>query len=87
MKPWLDEVDKRKADVDKFKEWAEKEKDAAIKQARQIQFKLARAVYSIIVGQTWFTEFASLDENSLDLTLDGLKLSFTAELKEVETKI
>jgi len=87
MKPWLDEVDKRKADVDKFKEWAEKEKDAAIKKARQIQFKLARAVYSIIVGQTWFTEFNDLSQNSLDLTLDGLKLSFTAELKEVETKI
>lgn len=61
--------------------------DVAVTRARQLIFELARIKFAIVVGQVWFTEFASLDENSLELELDGQKIPCKAEMKEVEIRI
>ena len=41
----------------------------------------------MVVGQVWFTEFASLDENSMSVTVDGQKLDCKVEAKEVQIAI
>jgi hypothetical protein len=55
--------------------------------ARGLIFQKSQIVFSTIVGQTWFTEFKSLDENTLDITIDGKTVTGTIELREVEVKI
>ena len=47
----------------------------------------AQAVFCIIVGQTWPIEFASLDESTMDITVDGQKLSCSLNAREVDVKI
>ena len=47
----------------------------------------AQQVFGIIVGQIWFADFATPDENTMTLTIDGVKLACTVEMKEVEVKI
>jgi hypothetical protein len=48
-----------------------KAKDA-ITESRRHMFDMAQTKFAVIVGQTWFKEFASLDENSMDVTMpDG----------------
>jgi hypothetical protein len=56
-------------------------------EARRLMFEIAQAKFVVIVGQVWFQEFASLEENTLTLNLDGQDILFTAEMREVETKI
>lgn len=87
MKPTLDEVDAKVADKETFKAWAEEEIKKLTTHTRRLKFHTSKDVYSIIVGQTWFHEFATLDDNSMDLVIDGISLNFKAELAEVNTKI
>jgi hypothetical protein len=47
----------------------------------------AQQVFSVIVGQVWFTEFSSQDEHTMDIELDKLKLSFSVDAAEKEVKI
>lgn len=54
---------------------------------RGLIFQKAKNVFSTIVGQTWFTEFKSLDENTLDVTIDGKTITGTIELREVQVNI
>jgi hypothetical protein len=50
--------------------------------------ELAQIKFAIVVGQVWFTEFASLDENSLDVTTpDGEKITGKVEMKEIQIAI
>jgi len=59
----------------------------AILNKRALIFNKAQLLFVVIVGQVWFSEFSSLDENSMDLTLDGQPLNCTVTMKEVEIKI
>lgn len=54
---------------------------------RKVQQQIAQIKFSLILSKKWFNEFKSFDENKLDLTLDGQKLSFTFDLSEKEVKI
>jgi hypothetical protein len=50
--------------------------------------KMAQRKFAIIVGQVWFSDFASLDEDTLEVELPGFgKVSVTASLKETEIEI
>ena len=59
----------------------------AEREVRSCLFDVAQMKTSIIVGQTWFTEFSDLSQNTMTLVIDGQTLEFTADLKEVEEKI
>ncbi len=54
---------------------------------RGLTHKMAQIKFSIIVGQTWFHEFASLDEKTYAVAIDNEKIIGTCELREVEVKI
>lgn len=64
---------------DKFKE--------AQKRVRQLLFEMSQIRFGVIVGQTWFSEFSSIEEDSMDLQADGVTLACKVEMKETEVKI
>ena len=80
----------RASDADKpkvFEAWLRgKQKALDNERRKQISAK-AQQVFSIIVGQVWPSEFASLDENTMTLSLDGQSLACTLTAKEIDVKI
>lgn len=54
---------------------------------RKLISQKARLMFAVVVGQTWFHEFKSLDEGSMTLDLNGQKLECKVEMREVEVKI
>ncbi len=96
MQTTLKEVDdflasdiyKKAADRDKVLEaWLEGQAKQATKTTRELLYGVAQTTFSIIVGQVWFSEFSSLDENSMTIEMDGLKVDCTAEMLEKDEKI
>ena len=67
--------------------WLEGQAKEATSRCRRHIFDIAISTFSIIVGQTWFSEFSSLDENTLTLEVDGQKIEGKAEMREVEIAI
>lgn len=71
-----------------YKAWLESERKAAKAEVRKLLYTMSQVRFSVIVGQKWFTEFNSLDENTLDIKdLKGEALSGTVEMKEIEIPI
>lgn len=90
MKPYVEEVEayltKKPSDAD-FLKWIDAKAKDAIAKARGLIFEVAQIKFAIVVGQVWFTEFSSIDENSMDITVDGTKIACKVEMKEVQIKI
>lgn len=63
------------------------ELDSYQAEVRSIQNKLARTKFSMILGQTWFKEFDSDEEGTMDITYQGSTYIVTAEKKEKPVKI
>jgi len=72
---------------DMFATWLKGKLDASRTEARRLMFELAQIKFSVVVGQVWFSEFASLDENTIEIDVAGKKVSCTIEMKEIEVKI
>lgn len=96
MKPYVDEVDafmasdvykKAPNQAELFDTWLDGKSRDATKRVRAMLYDMAQIKFSVIVGQVWFKEFKTLEENSMDLTLDGKQLSFSVEMKEREERI
>jgi len=68
-------------------EWLTSQEGDHARRVRQLIGEMAVIKFSITVGQVWPQEFKSLDENQMNLTLDGMSLNFTLEMREVEVKI
>ena len=89
MKPYVEEVEaylaKKPSDAD-FLKWIDAKAKDAVTKARGLIFELAQIKFAIVVGQVWFTEFSSIDENSMDITVDGTKIACKVEMKEVQIK-
>lgn len=56
---------------------------------RERMRRLSEIKFSVVVGQTWFNEFSSLDENSLevDLPYNFGKLTGTVTLSEIQVEV
>jgi len=68
--------------------WIDAKAKDSIRLARGLIHSLATQKFAVIVGQSWFSEFASLDENTLTLNIDGNPgLVCKVDLKEIEVKI
>lgn len=71
-----------------FKAWIEAKSKGSVQKARQLMYQMACAKFSIIVGQTWFKEFSSLDESIYSISLpDGSSIQCQVTMKEVAIKI
>jgi len=66
--------------------WLKGQTDAAKAKTRNLLYQIAQTTFAIIVGQIWFSEFQSLDENSMIIDVDG-KIDCKAEMREIEIKI
>ena len=55
----------------------------SIAETRRLIMKQAKVRFALLVGQVWFHEFASLDENTL--TVDGIE--YKAEMVDVEIEV
>lgn len=67
--------------------WLIGQTQAQIAKTRGLIYQTAQIKFGVIVGQVWFTEFKSLDENQLTLKLDGQDVVGTCELREIEIKV
>lgn len=72
--------------------WLEGLQKATTAERRGLLFKKAQAVFAIVVGQVWFTEFPTLDDKTLTLPLVGLGLGAqdvecTVELNEEQINL
>lgn len=70
-----------------IKTWLEAETKDVIKKVKQLQYLLNKSLYSILVGQVWFEEFSSLDENELTLVYNAEDVTVQALLEEKEIAI
>ncbi len=80
------QLDSKKTDAARRK-WLETETEHCVEQTRELIRDMAKIKFSVIVGRTWFSEFASMDEGTLDLTVDGDKLTGIVNMSEVEIKV
>ena len=67
--------------------WLTGQAQAQIAKTRGMIYQSAQVRFSIIVGQVWFQEFKSLDENQMTVKIDGQDVVGTCELKEIEIKV
>lgn len=96
MEPAVKEIDaylesaeyKKAADQDKaFELWLDKKAKETTAKVRDLLFEVARISFAVIVGQVWFTEFKTIDENSMDVTVAGATVNGTIELREIQIEI
>jgi hypothetical protein len=96
MVPYVEEVEgflasdiyKKAADQAKvFEAWLDGQQKASTSKVRGLLFDLAQVKFAIVVGQTWPSEFKSIDENSLKITVDGVEIEGKIEAKETQIKI
>lgn len=96
MRPAIENVDnflasdvyKNAADQNKvFEAWIDGQAKAAGDRAKNLLREIAETTFTVIVGQVWFSEFSSLDENTLSITVDGTPVECKAEMREIEIKI
>lgn len=79
-------LDTKPSDAEKAK-WIETKAKETTARTRELMGEMARLTFTTIVGQVWFKEFKSLDENTLTITVDGQKVDGKVEMKDVEIKI
>jgi len=71
-----------------FISWIDGKAKESINKARQFIYEIACIKFAIVVGQVWFSEFASLDENSMTLDFGDLKgVLCKVDMKEIQVKI
>ena len=79
--------DLTKSITEEKKTWIESKEKESIASTRKMIKKMAEIKFGVIVGQAWFNEFASLDENTLKMKFDGNEVECKAILKDIEIKI
>lgn len=67
--------------------WLDGQQKAATAECRRLIGEMARTRFSIVVGQVWPVEFKSIDECQLNITVDGVTLACTLNMKEVKVEI
>lgn len=71
-------------DKDKvYRGWLDSEAVAAKTEVRRLLRRVSEVGFSVIVGQTWFEEWKTLDENAFDFSVGGQPLRGSIEMKEV----
>lgn len=102
MKPTIDKVEAfltsdaytGAADKDAvLKAWLDGNAKDAKATTRKLIYDIAQTTFALIVGQVWFNEFESLDDNELDIEVQftdddpRVALPCKAEMREIEVKI
>ncbi|HEY8096635.1 MAG TPA: vWA domain-containing protein [Methylobacter sp.] len=67
--------------------WLDGQKNAAIADTRRLIYEIAQTTFCLVVGQIWFKEFNSLDENSMTIDAGAFKIECKAEMRDIQIKI
>jgi hypothetical protein len=67
--------------------WLVGQQKAAVAATRAAIFSKAKLIFSVIVGQIWFEEWKTLDENTLTVDTAAGPILGTALMKEIEIKV
>jgi hypothetical protein len=67
--------------------WLREQEKLTKAQTRDLIYEIAKTTFCVVLGQVWFSEFKSLDENTLELNLGGGKVSCKVDLRDIEIKI
>jgi hypothetical protein len=70
-----------------FKAWIEGKAKESIQKARQLMYQMACIKFSVLVGQIWFKEFSSLDDNTLTVNLGGQDVACEVKMSEIAIKV
>lgn len=62
-------------------------KQAQTALTRSLIYRKARIVFATIVGQTWFEEFPTLEDNTIKVPHDGGELEISVNMREVPVEI
>lgn len=82
------DVLKKAKDKDKvYEAWLDDQLTDAKVTVRKLLYKASQIRFGVVVGQTWFKEFKSLDENTFNFTADGQSLTGTVDMKEIEIDV
>lgn len=96
MKPAFEEIEefegskvfKNAKNQDKvYEAWLKDQLDDAKTKVRKLLYQTSQIRFGVIVGQTWFTEFDSLDDNTLTISPDGEDIQATVEMKEIQVEV
>lgn len=79
-------LDSKSDDVGAYKKMLLENKDDVTKMTRAYIKNLAKDKFTILVGHVWFKEFASMDENTMTVTVDGKDFVCTAEVREIDVE-
>lgn len=67
--------------------WLTGQTQMQVATTRGLIYQTSQIKFGIIVGQVWFTEFKSLDENQMTVKLDGQDVVGTCEMREIEIRV
>lgn len=82
------ESNRSSMDQDVFVEWINNGITKAEYEVKNISAMLAQTMFAIIVGQTWFNEFETIEDCSMTLKLDGIDEFYCSmELKDTSITI
>ena len=89
MAPFVTEVDnfvnsKKNMDDKDFIAWIETKAKEQTAEVRKQMFAKSQLVFSVLVGQTWFQEFASVEESEMVLALAGVETHCSVEMRETK---
>lgn len=92
MQPTITEVEdfiaKANGRTNAVRVWLDVQASAAKTKVRDLIFKIAQTTFALVVGQIWFKEFATLDDNSLAVEpVPGTRIEGKVEMREVQVRI
>jgi hypothetical protein len=67
-----------------LKSWLLDKQKQVVAKVREYQNEIAQIKFAIILGQVWFREFKSLDENRIEIEVNGKPISCTILLENKE---
>lgn len=67
--------------------WLKDETKTAIEYNRQLIREVSAMKFSVMLGHVWFNEFATLDENSMTISVDNEEYDCVVDLKDITVKI
>jgi hypothetical protein len=68
-------------------QWITGKQQAAVAEVRSLALEKAKTLFSIVVGQVWFAEWKTLDENTMDINTELGPIKGTIEMTDVQVPV
>ena len=85
------EVDLNETEIETLKqekiEYLKERIEELKKEDKKLGLEMSRIKFATVIGQSWFIEFASEEDSSLEIDYFDIKATVSAEIKDIEVKI